>query len=143
MNRMIRVLLIIISLVIYSCKSNKITIKYDKENRYEELDKSMVADKSKEYVIVFLEDYFNGEVKGYVGDELVFNEKIETEESIGTTLRTFIYDYSKNKKLPIIKIETEGKSVDIDIFRNYKLIYIYMEDDKWEIIYSNVYATYE
>lgn len=130
-------------LLIFGCKSNKITIKYDEESRYEDIDKKMIVDKSKESVTVFLESYFKGLVKGYIGNELVFNEKIETEESLGTTNEYFFYDYSRNKKTPKIKIKSDDNIAEIKIKKDYKLIYVYKHNDKWEIIYSNVYPTYE
>ena len=131
------------SILLFGCKQSEVIIKYDEESRYEDIDKEMIADKTKERVQVFLEDYFNGEVKGYIGSELVFNKKIETEESIGTTEESFFYDYSNDKKLPDIMIEADNESIEIKIIRDYKLIFVYKYKNKWDIIYSNVYPTYE
>lgn len=137
------IIILCLTLLTFGCKQNKVTIKYDDESRYEDIDKTMIADKSKESVTIFLESYFNGQVKGFIGDEIVFNKKIETEESLGTTNEYFFYDYSRNQKLPRIRIENEDEIAEIEINNDYKLIYVYKHNDNWEIIYSNVYPTYE
>ena len=135
--------ILIITFLMFGCKSNNITIKYDEESRYEDINKEMIADKSKDNVIVYLEDYFNGEVKGYIGNKLIFNKKIETEESLGTTEENFFYNYANDTKLPKIKIESDMETAIIEIEKDYKIIYVYKHKNKWEIIYSNIYATYE
>ena len=72
----IRRKIVILHMVIltFSCKQNQVIVKYDNESRYEDIDKTMIADKSKESVTVFLESYFNGFVKGYIRDELIFKK---------------------------------------------------------------------
>jgi len=143
MNFYSKIVIFIISGLVFGCKSNKITIKYDDESRYENVEKGMIADKNKEYVTILLESYFNSQVKGFVGSKLVFNKSIKTEESLGTTYEYFFYNYVKNQKLPKIRIENEGEVAEIEIIKKYKLIYIYKHNDNWTIIYSNVYPTYE
>ncbi len=143
MNFYSKIVIFIIVAFVFGCKSNKVTIKYDDESRYEDIDKKMIADKSKESVTIFFENFFNGQVKGFIGNELVFDKNIETEESLGTTNEYFFYDYSRNQKLPKIRIENEDEIAEIEINNDYKLIYVYKHNDNWEIIYSNVYPTYE
>jgi hypothetical protein len=143
MNFYSKIVIFIIVAFVFGCKSNKVTIKYDDESRYEDIDKKMIADKSKESVTIFFENFFNGQVKGFIGNELMFDKNIETEESLGTTNEYFFYDYSRNQKLPKIRIENEDEIAEIEINNDYKLIYVYKHNDNWEIIYSNVYPTYE
>jgi hypothetical protein len=143
MNYYSKIGILIIVVFVFGCESNKVTLKYDDESRYENIDKKMIADKSKESVVIFLEDYFNGQVKGFIGDELVFDKNIKTEESLGTTSESFFYDYSGIQKLPNIKIESGKEIAEIEINIDYRLIYVYKHNENWEIIYSNVYPTYE
>ena len=140
-------------ILIYGCKtSNKsivsspcndnISVKYHKVTK-EDVKEGMVADKKQESVVVFFEDYYNGNVKAYANKELVFDEVIETDESLGTTEKHFTYNYSKDKSLPKLKVISENNCVEMSINKDYKLIYVYYYKDKWDIIYSNVYPTYE
>lgn len=122
--------------------SKNISIKYHKVSK-NDIEQDMVADKSKQNVVVFLEDYFDGIVKGYVNNELIFNENAVTDESLGTTEKYFTYNYSKDSKLPKLKIEIDSGCLEFDIKKGYKLIYLSYYKEKWDIIYSNVYPTYE
>ena len=122
--------------------SKNISIHYHKVSK-EAIKQDMVADKSKDNVVVFLEAYFDGIVKGYINDKLIFNEDIVTDESLGTTKKYFTYDYSENDVLPKLKIQTKNSCIEFDIKKDYKLIYLYSYKEKWEITYSNIYPTYE
>ena len=103
----------------------------------------MVADKSKNNVVVFLEAYLDGVVKGYVDNKLIFNESIVTDESLGTTEKYFTYNYSKDNLLPKLKVEIDNDCLEFEIKKDYKLIYLSYYQERWDIIYSNVYPTYE
>ncbi len=124
-----------------NCSKN-VSIQYRKASE-EAKKQDMVADKSKNNVVVFFEAYFDGIVKGYVNDELIFKENIVTDESLGTTEKYFTYDYSKDDVLPKLKVQTNNGCVEFDIKKDYKLIYLSFYEEKWDIIYSNVYPTYE
>ncbi|MGB3452683.1 MAG: hypothetical protein WBA59_02515 [Moheibacter sp.] len=121
--------------------SKNVFVQYHKNSKG--IKNQVTADNSKQTVTIFIESYFNGNVHGYIGDELVFNENVVTEESLGTTGKYFIYDYSKDSSLHKIKILTEDDCLEIGIEKKYKLVYIYNYKRKWDVIYSNVYSTYE
>jgi hypothetical protein len=124
-----------------SCPEN-CSIEY-KDSTAEDVEQNMVADSSKENVVVYLEAYLDGNVKGYAGDKLLFDEKVETEESLGTTGKYFTYNYSEDSTLPKLKVELSNECIEFDINKKYKLIYVSYYQGKWNIIYSNVYPTYE
>ncbi|NOJ75343.1 hypothetical protein [Empedobacter stercoris] len=124
--------------VVGDCSKN-VFVKYRKSSK----NHMMVADKSKQTITVFLESYLSGNVQGYIGDELIFSDNVVTEESLGTTGKYFTYDYSKNSSLAKIKILTEDDCLEINIEKKYKLVYIYNYEGKWDVIYSNIYPTYE
>ncbi|MGM1055913.1 MAG: hypothetical protein ACQEWG_08515 [Bacteroidota bacterium] len=106
-------------------------------------DYEMVADQALENVVVFFENYFNDTAKASINGNNVFNELINTEESLGTTGNYFSYDYSNYSEIPDIRIEYKEDCISIPIKENYKIIYVYHFEDKWEVIYSNIYPTYE
>ena len=124
-----------------NCSKN-ITIQYHKASK-KDVKEDMVADKSKNNVVVFLEAYFDGVVKGYVDNKLIFNESIVTDESLGTTEKYFPYNYSKDNLLPKLKVEIDNDCLEFEIKKDYKLIYLSYYQERWDIIYSNVYPTYE
>lgn len=121
--------------------SKNVSIQYRKSSK--DTNAQMIADKSKQTITVFLESHLNGKVQGYIGNKLIFSENVVTEESLGTTGKSFIYDYSNDSVLQKIKIHTESDCLEIKIEKRYKLVYIYNYDGKWDVIYSNVYPTYE
>ena len=123
-----------------SCKTDY-NVKF--QNIAETVDKEMVADQKLENVVVFFEDYFNDTAKASIKGKNVFQEIINTEESLGTTGKHFSYNYSNDSEVSDIRIEYKEGCLLIPIKKNYKIIYVYHFDDKWEIIYSNVYPTYE
>lgn len=146
-------------ILIFSCDSSKniikkqnnnvsstcgdsISVKYNKETR-NDYNEGMIVRDNKESVIIYFEDFFNGYVKAYSDNKLLFNEKIETEESLGTTGKYFTYNYSKDKSIPVLNIFFEENCVEFSINKKFNLIYIYYYNDNWDIIYSNVYPTYE
>lgn len=124
-----------------NCSKN-ITIQYYKTSK-KDIKENMVADKSKNNVVVFLEAYFDGIVKGYAGNKLIFNESIITDESLGTTEKYFTYNYSKDNLPPKLIVNIDDDCLEFEIKKNYKLIYLSYFKEKWNIIYSNVYPTYE
>lgn len=126
---------------LFSKCSDNVSIQYWKPTK--KAKNKRIANKSDQKVTVFLESYFNGIVRGYVAKEKVFSENVVTEESLGTTGKYFIYDYSKDSDLPTIKILTENDCLEINIKKKYKLVYIYNYKERWDVIYSNFYPTYE
>ena len=127
--------------IVGNCSKN-VFIQYRKTSKSSK-NQTMIADKSKKTITVFLESYFRGNVQGFIEDELFFSDNVVTEESLGTTGKYFIYDYSKNSSLPKIKILTEDDCLEINIEKKYKIVYIYNYEGKWDVIYSNIYPTYE
>ncbi len=127
--------------------ADKVTCKTDYSVNFQKTtgnsDNEMVADQALENVVVFFENYFNDTAKASIKGNNVFNEIINTEESLGTTGKHFSYDYSNDSEIPDIRIEYKVDCISIPIKENYKIIYVYHFDDKWEIIYSNIYPTYE
>lgn len=152
-----KILYLLIVGVLLNCQPLNISSKYSNLKgdcskntsiKYRKIPKSpkeqkLVADKSKQTITVFLESYFSGNVLGYIGNELIFSDNVITEESLGTTEKYFIYDYSKANSLAKIKILTENDCLEINIEKKYKLVYIYFYKGKWDVVYSNIYPTYE
>ena len=124
-----------------NCSKN-ITIQYHTVSK-EDIKQGMVVDKSENNVVVFLEAYFDGVVKGYARNELIFNENIVTDESLGTTGKYITYDYSDDNLLPKLRVEIDGDCLEFEIKKEYKLIFLSHYQEEWDIIYSNVYPTYE
>lgn len=126
---------------VHDC-SKDISIEYYRKG-FKILTKNKIAEKSEQKVSIFLESYFNGNIQGFIGDQLIFNKNVVTEESIGTTEEFFIYDYSKDTTLPKIKILTEDNCLEFDIKKKYRLVYIYQYNGKWKVIYSNIYPIFQ
>ncbi|MEG0929131.1 hypothetical protein [Chryseobacterium sp.] len=117
-----------------SCQ-NKITVQYDNSKA-----KGVMA-KNKELVIVFFMNDFNDKIKGYINGEQKFSGEVLTNEISGKSDKNFAYNYSKDKTLPILKIEKEnGSCFDIRIKKQYKLIYVFYDSNQeWIVRFSNKY----
>ncbi|RXG17137.1 hypothetical protein DSM03_10212 [Leeuwenhoekiella aestuarii] len=148
MNRY--VLMIIIAVAVSSCRSQdriiqSITCGTNVNVQYEKADaearkEGLVADENlKSFVVHFLSD-FDGKVKGYVNDEVLFNKYIKTNEVTDKTDEYFGYDYSDDEQVPILKISTGEQCFDIKIDKDYKLIYVYRTDNQgWIVRFSNIH----
>lgn len=114
---------------------NKITIQYDNSKA-----KGVMA-KNKESIIVFFMNDFNDKIKGYINGEQKFSGEVVTNEISGKSDKNFAYNYSKDKILPILKIEKEnGSCFDVRIKKQYKLIYVFYDSDQeWIVRFSNKY----
>ncbi|PWN72241.1 hypothetical protein C1631_006480 [Chryseobacterium phosphatilyticum] len=117
-----------------SCQ-NKITVQYDNSKA-----KGVMA-KNKELVIVFFMNDFNDKIKGYINGKQKFNGEVLTKETSGKSDKNFAYNYSKDKTLPILKIEKEnGSCFDIRIKKRYKLVYVFYDSNQeWIVRFSNKY----
>lgn len=117
-----------------SCQ-NKITVQYDNSKA-----KGVMA-KNKELVIVFFMNDFNDKIKGYINGKQKFSGEVLTNEISGKSDKNFAYNYSKDKTLPILKIEKEnGSCFDIRIKKQYKLIYVFYDSNQeWIVRFSNKY----
>lgn len=120
-----------------SCE-NKITLQYD-DNKSSEL---MVKNNKKLVTVFFMSD-FNDKIEGYINNILKFEGEVVTNGDTGKSDRNFIYDYTSDKEVPILKIKKEnGTCFDIRIKENYKLIYIFYElNEGWIVRFSNKYYT--
>ena len=123
-----------------SCNEN-ITVQYDKVS-FRAKQEGLRTDKNKDsFVVHFLND-FDVNVKGYVNDKLLFNERVTTRQSTSESGKYFGYNYSKDSINPILKISLldKDKCFDIEIDKKYKLIYIFLtKNNKWIVRFSNEY----
>lgn len=121
-----------------SCESN-VDVQYEKADAKAKKE-GLVADKNLEaFTVHFLYD-FDEEIKGYVNNELLFDEQVKTNDVTDKTGKYFGYNYAKDESVPILKIATEKTCFDIKIDKNYKLIYVYFSKvDGWTVRFSNIY----
>lgn len=110
--------------------SNNVSIKYLKNNRKNDSKK----------VLVFFESDYNGVVKASSHDKIYINEKILTDESLGSTKKYIEYELSENNNLII---NYNNDCVLIEIKKGYKYIYLYYDLGFWKVIYTNTLPTYE
>tara|TARA_R110002096_G_scaffold421590_1_gene627438 strand:+ start:310 stop:771 length:462 start_codon:yes stop_codon:yes gene_type:complete len=122
-----------------SCESN-IDVQYEKADAQSRKE-GLVADKNLESFIVYFLYDFDGQMKGYVNNELLFDEYIKTDEVTDKTGKYFGYSYAKDQEIPILKIATDkGNCFDIKIDKDYKLIYVYFsEAEGWTVRFSNIH----
>ncbi|UGU17927.1 hypothetical protein LS482_08605 [Sinomicrobium kalidii] len=122
-----------------SCEGN-VDVQYEKADAQARKE-GLVADKNLEsFIVHFLYD-FDGQVKGYVNNKLLFNEYIKTNEATDKTGKYFGYSYAKDQETPILKVVTDkGNCFDIRINRDYKLVYVYFsETERWTVRFSNIH----
>lgn len=119
----------------FSCQ-NKITVQYDNSKA-----KGVMAKGNKKSVTVFFMNDFNDKIKGYINGKQKFSGEVLTNEISGKSDKNFVYNYSNDTTLPILKIEKEnGSCFDIRIKKQYKLIYIYYDSNQeWIVRFSNKY----
>ena len=94
-----------------SCKGNVI-IQYDrskKTNGYPLADKN-----SKSFMVYFLYS-FKDSIQGYVNNKLSYNKYIELDGSSDNHNDYFGYKYSKDEKIPVLKIVSKTKNTCFDI----------------------------
>ena len=94
----------------------------------------------KKITIIFL-NYFHDSIKLYINGNLKFHDVVVTDTVSGKSDKSFSYDYSDDRTLPMVKVGTEdGNCFDIQIKEKYKLVYIFFDKvKKWTIRFSNKY----
>ena len=93
------------------------------------------------FQVIFLSD-FDENVRAYVNEKLIFNEYVKIGTESHSIENTFGYNYKSDLKLPILKVESmeKGTCFDIEINKNYKIIYLFIDKNgKWIIRFSNEY----
>ena len=122
-----------------SCDGN-IEIQYDRTklsgNDNPKADKKLDA-----FQVIFLSD-FDENIKAYVNDKLVFDKYVKIGTESHSLENTFGYNYESDLKLPILKVESieKGTCFDIEINKNYKIIYLFIDrNGKWIVRFSNEY----
>lgn len=131
-------LLPIISLILISCGSQEkvvqsieckeqVVVQYENASAQAKKEGLEANKKRNSFVVFFLND-FNHQVKGFVNDELLFDENISTNSSTSDTNKYFGYEYTKDKTAPVLKVSipSENKCFDIEIDKRYKLIYVFL-----------------
>lgn len=118
-----------------SC-SSKIDLQYDKTT-----SKGVMTKRDQKKVAVFFLNYFHDSIKVYINGNLKFHDFVVTDTISGKSGKSFSYDYSDDRAMPIIKVETEdGNCFDIQISVKYKIVYLFLDYlKKWTIRFSNKY----
>lgn len=118
-----------------SC-SNKLNIQYDNT-----FSRGVMAKKEKKKITVFFLNYFHDSIKVYFNRDLKFHDFVLTNTTTGKSNKSFSYDYSKVRTVPIMKVESENHNCfEVPIKKNYKIVYLFIDDlKKWTIRYSNRY----
>ncbi len=123
--------------IIISPCNNKVYIKFDKVTK-NDIDEGRVVNFKTDGIMIFFEDYFDGRVKIFYNDKLVFNEILQTDESLGTTEKFFKFKNIKWEDKPKIKVVYGNNCVEIPFIKKYKFIYLSFNKGEWEILFSNV-----
>ncbi|RBP27045.1 MULTISPECIES: hypothetical protein [Flavobacteriaceae] len=122
-----------------SCDGN-IEIQYDRTKLFGN-DNPKADKKLDAFQVIFLSD-FDENIKAYVNDKLVFNEFVKIGANSHSIENTFGYNYKSDLKTPILKVESieKGTCFDIEINKNYKVIYLFIDKNgKWIVRFSNEY----
>lgn len=144
-------------LLLISCGSTKIeTIKSQECNSSVKVTKyktglipskgeGTIVEKGNHFYIYFTEGYENDEIKAYVNGKLLFDETITTDESLGTTEKGFYHKYGEDKSSLVLKITKNGSEncFDIILDKKFRQLFVYSDNNKWDIIYDNIYPLYE
>ena len=118
-----------------SC-SSKIELQYDKTT-----SKGVMAKRDQKKITVFFLNYFYDSIKVYINGNLKFQDFVLTDTVSGKSDKSFSYDYSDYRTMPIMKVESEdGNCFDIQINEKYKIVYLFFDNfKKWTIRFSNKY----
>jgi len=142
--------LIVILLSIFGCKpqekivenitcDGKISLQYDRIKIGDE-DKPIAKKNSQSVTIYFLSSY-NDSIQGFINKHLLYDKFLKQDDNSHNLSENFVYDYSKDSGLPILKIvsKTDDTCFDISIDKKYKLVYVFKNDGKWIVRFSNIY----
>lgn len=94
--------------------------------------------KNKTITIYFLY-YFNDKIKMFINEELKFDAMVVTNSTSGMSGKGITYNYSKDRNLPILKLEIDnGNCIDFKAIKKYKFIYLWYDSTKiWTVRFSN------
>lgn len=121
-------------------KNDKVIRRYSESFKLKILDE-LNTGKLNAFQVIFLSD-FDENIKAYVNDKLVFEEYVKIGTESHSIENTFGYNYESDLKLPILKVESteKGTCFDIEINKNYKIIYLFIDENgKWIVRFSNEY----
>ena len=122
-----------------SC-SGEVTVQYD---RIKQSDKDKPkADKDLDALMVYFLSDFNDSIRAYINNKVVFEQQVEIGADSHSLENFFGYNYSEDSSVPILKVEslTRETCFDIPIEKDYKLIYVFLNDDgEWTVRFSNIY----
>ena len=151
MTKSLIIVIIVILTIAVGCKSldrlvsniscsGEITVQYD---RIKPSDKDKPkADKDLDAFIVYFLSDFNDSIRAYVNDKIVFDQQVEIGADSHSLENFFGYNYSKDSSVPILKVVSLTREIcfDIPIDKDYKLLYVFLNDDgEWTVRFSNIY----
>lgn len=115
---------------------NKIKLQYDKTT-----SKGVMAKRDQKRVTIFFLNYFYDSINIYINGNVKFKDFVVTDTVSGKSDKNFTYDYSNDRKIPIMKVESRnGSCFEIPINEKYKIVYLFFDDSKkWTIRFSNKY----
>jgi len=122
-----------------SC-GGKVTIQYERNN--EENKNKPKANKNIQGSIVYFVNEYDDDIEVYVDDKLYFEKHIKIDAGSDSLDEYFGVGYQHTTKLPILKVKskTQNTCFDIEMNKEYKLIYVFLSrDGKWIVRFSNVY----
>lgn len=136
--------------ILISCQSNRklikntpcndnIIVQYDKVKKGDE--EKPKADKNlKSFSVYFLSSYKDS-IQGIVNGKKVFEKYLDIDGNSHNMSNYFYYDYSKDNGNSILKINSvkDKSCFEIEVDKKYKLIYVFKEDTKWMVRFSNIY----
>ena len=125
------------------CNTNVLVTKY-KVKKKDLLGEGKLVEKGSHFYIYFTENYDKDNIEATINGKLLFDKMITTDKSLGTTEAGFYYNYKNNDALKLIlKVKNKNDCFDITLDKNYRQLFIYSLDNKWEVIYDNIYPLYE
>lgn len=122
-----------------SCEGN-IVLQYDKIKR-NDLGKPLANKNLNAFNVYFIGD-FNDSIQSYVNNKLYFENFLQTNNNSDKITNGFGYNYSKDSKIPVLKIISKSKKTcfDLEVNKKYKLIYVFISNEgKWTVRFSNIY----
>jgi len=121
-----------------TCGSN-VSLQYDKIKKQ---DKGKpIAKRGLQSVSIYFLSNYNDSLQGFINDKILYDKFLQQDDNSHNLNENFSYNYSKDLKLPILKIvsKTDNVCFDISIDKKYKLIYVFKNDLGWIVRFSNVY----
>jgi len=103
----------------------------------------IIAKKGNYFDIWFERGFKNDTIQAFINGKLLGEVVVSTDPSIGTTEKGFRYKYKKNESNLILKIVKNGKDcMEITLDKKFRQLFISFTDNKWEIIFDNIYPFY-